>query len=256
MEPDDNSGATRAARQQQLAHARLMWILSPPEDVGDAGTPPARAWLEKVAPALPEVDAVQVRPKARPASPTRPRAAPSFAVTEARASLEWTRAVLAAVAGLDPTRRPLVLVNDRIDVARALQAEGVDGAHVGDGDVPPRVARDVLGPDALLGLSTHGARDLVRALDEPIDMVGFGPVFATGTKGYDGSRGPALVGPDGAWIAQESSPLPVFPIGGIDLANVDELERAGRAAVATAISAAPDPARAARALREALVPVR
>ena len=152
------------------------------------------------------------------------------------------------------------MVNDRVDVALALRDSGLDGVHVGTGDMPAAAARARLGPELLLGLSTHTTEDLVRAWDQPIDMLGFGPIFPTATKGYgvEIQQGaapvdtPAIVGPARAWIAAESAPVPVFPIGGISESNVSELERVGRAAVGSAILGATDPARAARAMREAL----
>ena len=89
-----------------------------------------------------------------------------------------------------------------------------------------------------------------------MDTLGFGPVFATGTKGYglaDTPRdAPRVVGPERAWVVAESSEVPVFPIGGIDLTNVDQLERVGRAAVGSAVLGAGDPARAAEAMRALL----
>lgn len=232
-------------RRARLGRARLYWILTPPSELEPGGAA-AATWLDRIAPALAHVDAVQVRPKARPDGSN---GAP---VSDARLVLEWTRAVLARADALEPDERPLVFVNDRVDVARALLVEGVDGVHVGDGDTPAAVARDVLGPDALIGVSTHTAAEVVEALDAPVDLLGFGPVFPTATKGYDGRVGFPLVGPERAWVAADASPLPLFPIGGIDLTNAAELDRVGRAAVGAAITDADDPAGAAAGLRELL----
>jgi thiamine-phosphate pyrophosphorylase len=77
--------------------------------------------------------------------------------------------------------------------------------------------------------------------------LGFGPIHATATKGYAHGLGAEM-----AWIAAQSSNLPIVPIGGIDAHNANELARVGRVCVGSAILAAPDPAAAARALREAL----
>ena len=203
-----------------------MLVFTPEACAGDP-----LAALER---ALEAVDVVQVRPKAL-GDPT--------ARTAAREALEWTLRVLA----LRGDRPVPVLVNDRLDVARALRDEGCDGVHLGQTDAAPRTARELLGPEALIGLSTHDARQLALAAEEPVDYLGFGPVFATATKGY--GRG---LGPERAWIAAASSGVPVFPIGGVELSNAGDLARAGRAAVSSAVLSADDPAAAARALRELL----
>lgn len=193
-----------------------------------------RAPLALLEQAWPHVDAVQVRIKE-----------PGLGTSPARALLECARAVLALRARTG--RAVLVLVNDRVDVARVLADEGLDGLHVGADDAPPALARAALGPELLLGLSTHSAADVVQAGEEPLDYLGFGPVHATATKGY--TRG---LGSEAAWIAAQATSLPLFPIGGIDLANVDELAEVGRAAVSAAILGASAPDEAARALRAAL----
>ncbi|HTF91151.1 MAG TPA: thiamine phosphate synthase [Planctomycetota bacterium] len=202
--------------------------------------------LEVLREALPWVDMIQVRPKPRESGldPLAAGAAPLL-VSEARNSWEWCRRVLELVRGQD--RVVPVIVNDRVDVAAALAAEGLAGVHLGQGDFPAALARGQLGEGAMIGLSTHSASQVVRAQSEPVDYLGFGPFRATATKGY--ARG---LGGEACWIAQEASDRPVFPIGGIDLTNVDELERIPRAAIGSAILSAPDPARAARAIRAAL----
>ncbi len=168
------------------------------------------------------------------------------AVAPALETLEWTRRVLALRA--EAASDALVLVNDRADVARALAPEGADGLHVGQDDLPPAEARAFLGPELLLGLSTHDARQVARALAAPVDYLGFGPVRPSATKGH--AHG---LGAEAAWVAADAArPLPVFPIGGIDATVALELAPVGRAAVSSAILAAPDPAAAARALRAAL----
>ena len=142
----------------------------------------------------------------------------------------------------------LLLLNDRPDIAAALD---LDGAHVGRDDVPPETARAWLGPDRLLGLSTHDPEELAAAHEAPVDHVGLGPCFPTRSKALDYVPG------GGALVARclpAAGGLPVFPIGGITPANVAELAAAGatRAAVGAGILAAADPASAARAVREAL----
>ena len=217
--------------RKRLIDARLMWILTPDLERPEV----AEAALEA---ALDRVDAIQVRLKL----PGR-RSGPS----PAGPLLEWTRRVLALRARMGPGDGPLVFVNDRPDVARVLAEEGLDGVHLGDRDLNPESARDYLPEGVLLGLSTHHPEEVLHAQERPVDYLGFGPVFATATKGY--TRGH---GPERAWIAQEGSGLPVFPIGGIDLTNAEQLEEVGRAAVGAAITDAVDPAGAADHLRAAL----
>lgn len=217
--------------RKRLIDARLMWIFTP-----DAERPRfAEAALEA---ALGRVDAIQVRLKL----PGR-RSGPS----PAGPLLEWTRRVLNRRERLGAATGPLVFVNDRPDVARVLWDEGLDGLHLGDRDLTPESARAYLPEALLLGLSTHHPEEVLAAQDRPVDYLGFGPVFATATKGYERGHGP-----ERAWIAQEGSGLPVFPIGGIDLANAEQLEEVGRAAVGSAITDAADPAAAADHLRAAL----
>ncbi|MCB9916432.1 MAG: thiamine phosphate synthase [Planctomycetes bacterium] len=222
-------------RRARLAEARLMLVFTPALCAADP--------REVLAALAPWVDAIQVRPKAPAAAASAGvRADPSG---EARATWEWALVALDVLAAA--SARPLLLVNDRVDVALALAARGVDGVHLGQDDLPPRAARALLGAAPLVGLSTHDAPQVVRAQEEPVDYLGFGPVFATATKGY--ARG---LGPEAAWVAAEASPLPVFPIGGIDAARALELEPVGRAAVSAALLAADDPAAVAAQLRAAL----
>lgn len=220
-----------------------MLIFTPGAAQGDS--------LERLEAALPHVDAVQVRPK--PLGDRLRGAEAGASVTRAREAFDLALGVADLLAVLTPADRPLLFVNDRIDVARALEDRGVDGAHVGADDTPADVARAVLGEGLLLGLSTHTMHDVAESLTAPIDLIGFGPVFATATKGYgsaDAAAGsPRVMGPESAWVAAETSPVPVFAIGGITATNADQLDRVGRAAVSSAILGAQDPERAAATLR-------
>ena len=136
----------------------------------------------------------------------------------------------------------LFLVNDRIDLALAV---GADGVHLGQGDLPPAVARRLLGPDLLIGRSTHRLEDLRQAVTDGCDYVGVGPVNATPTKP---GREPVGL----AYVAQAAAacPLPFFAIGGIDRANLAAVRNAGANSVAVvrAITTAEDPRAAAAAL--------
>lgn len=210
-------------------HSAHLMLLFTPELCG-ANDP-----LKVLAGALPEVDLVQVRLKSKehPSGPA-----------PARELFDWTRAVLAIAA----TSATPVLVNDRVDVALALRSEGCAGVHLGQGDMPAAEARKILGPDAIIGLSTGCAKDLVRAQDEPVNYLGFGPIFPTATKGYEKGHGP-----EAAWIAQTSSALPIFPIGGIDESSASSLSMVGRAAVSSAILSADNPRTRAALIRSELL---
>jgi thiamine-phosphate pyrophosphorylase len=140
----------------------------------------------------------------------------------------------------------LFIVNDRIDLALAVEADGV---HLGQGDLPPAVARQLLGPERLIGRSTHGIDQLRQAVADGCDYVGVGPVNATPTK-----PGREPVGLTYVRQAAAESPIPFFAIGGLDCANVEAVRQAGgqRVAVVRAITAAADPAAATTALLQAL----
>ncbi|MFM8526403.1 MAG: thiamine phosphate synthase [Cyanobacteriota bacterium] len=140
----------------------------------------------------------------------------------------------------------LFLVNDRLDLALAV---GADGVHLGQEDLPTAEARRLLGPDRLIGRSTHALAQLRQALAEGSDYVGVGPVQATPTK-----PGKAPVGLDYVRQAVEHCPIPFFAIGGIDATTLPAVQAAGatRVAVVRAITAAADPAAASGDLLAAL----
>ncbi|MGP8059115.1 MAG: thiamine phosphate synthase [Acidimicrobiales bacterium] len=135
------------------------------------------------------------------------------------------------------------LVNDRPDLA--LEA-GADGVHVGQDDAPPSLARRILGPDAIVGLSTHSTDDLAAAVDEPVDYLSAGPVEPTPTK-------PGRPGTGEGYLAEASarSPFPVFVTGGVRPERVPELAAAGARhfVVVRWLTESADPEAAARALR-------
>lgn len=142
--------------------------------------------------------------------------------------------------------RALFLLNDRPDL---VAVSGADGVHVGQEDLPPWEARAVVGPDRVLGISTHSEEQLAAALDAPVDYVAVGPVFETPTK-----PGRRAVGLELVRTAAATARLPWFAIGGIDPGNAPEVVAAGaeRLAVVRAIRDADDPEAAARALRAVL----
>ncbi|QRK07238.1 thiamine phosphate synthase [Archangium violaceum] len=161
----------------------------------------------------------------------------------ARETLELGRALLGR---LRPLGVPLI-VNDRVDLAMVL---GADGVHVGQGDLPPEVARRLLGPDALVGLSITGPADL-RTLDPSVvDYAGVGPIFPTGSKA---DATPAL-GLEELARLRPLLPVPVVAIGGINAANAANVIAAGAdgVSVVSAICSADDCEVAASALVQAV----
>jgi thiamine-phosphate pyrophosphorylase len=140
-----------------------------------------------------------------------------------------------------------MIVNDRLDIALAAEA---DGLHLGGSDLPPAVARRLLGEGKILGRSVTRSCDVAEIDPYVIDYVGLGPVFATATKP---DHAPPL-GFVRFGALRRGIPVPVVGIGGIDLARAPALIAAGAdgAAVVSAICGAEDPERAARQLRETI----
>jgi thiamine-phosphate pyrophosphorylase len=137
------------------------------------------------------------------------------------------------------------IVNDRVDLALAAEA---DGAHVGQEDLPAEAARRLLGAGRILGVSTHSVAQAQAALAAGADYIGFGPMFATGTK----DTGYAPRGPAGLMdVRRAVGTLPILAIGGITLEHVGDVIRAGATAPAiiSAVVAAPDITAAAAAFR-------
>jgi thiamine-phosphate pyrophosphorylase len=146
----------------------------------------------------------------------------------------------------------LFILNDRPDIAAAVRADGV---HVGQDDMPVAEARKVVGPDMLLGLSTHAPSEIDAAVPTApdgtphVDYIGVGPVHATPTK-----LGRLPVGPELVAYASAHAHVPFFAIGGIDHENLPTVLDAGasRVCVLRALCEARDPEQAALTLRSAL----
>jgi thiamine-phosphate pyrophosphorylase len=141
----------------------------------------------------------------------------------------------------------LLILNDRPDL---VQAAGADGVHVGQDDMPVDRARQLVGDDRLVGLSTHSPEQVDAAILTDADYIGVGPVHATPTKPGRPAVGVELVG-----YAAAHATVPFFAIGGLDAENLPATLAAGatRAAVVRAITDAPDPEAQARRLRQTLV---
>lgn len=132
--------------------------------------------------------------------------------------------------------RTLFFVNDRLDVARMSKA---DGLHLGQDDIEPDRARDFLGDDIIIGLSTHNLSQVEAAQNEPLDYIGFGPIWETDFKKVSYS----ITGIDALKKAVETSRLPVVAIGGINRDNLKGLSGIGinNIAVIRAVQDAVDP---------------
>ncbi len=144
-------------------------------------------------------------------------------------------------------RGVLFILNDRPDLVAQCAADGV---HVGQDDMPVAQARAMVGPQRLVGLSTHTPEQIERANADAPDYIGVGPVHETPTKPGRPAAGFELVR-----YAALHARLPFFAIGGIAADNVRQVQQAGaaRIAVVRALTEAADPQRAARQLQDALV---
>jgi thiamine-phosphate pyrophosphorylase len=143
------------------------------------------------------------------------------------------------------TYSALFIVNDDPDLARSCDADGV---HVGQDDADAEEARALLGPEAIIGLSTHSEEQIAASTRRPVDYISVGPIWETPTKAGRPGVGLELVA-----HAAEHAPHPFFAIGGIDPGNAEQVVRAGaeRLCAVRAIRDAADPAAAATALRQA-----
>ena len=174
------------------------------------------------------VDVVQLRDKQLDARPLLARARVAAGVCRA--------------AGV-----PFIL-NDRPDLALEV---GADGVHVGQDDAPPALARRILGPEAIVGFSTHAPVELDAAAGEPVDYLSAGPVSPTPTK--PGRPGTGL---DYLRYAAGATTLPWFVTGGVTPDTVPAMMAAGarRFVVVRWLTEAADPERAARELRQTIDP--
>lgn len=188
---------------------------------------PESAFLNAIASALEGgVDILQLREKAMPANKI----------------LELGKKIKQLCLQYDAT----FIINDRIDIAALLEADGV---HLGQDDLDVQSAREILGPNAIIGISTHEPKQALKAVEDGADYIGVGPVFATPTK-----QGRIPVGLDYVKWVSENIDLPAFAIGGIDAENVNQVLAAGakRIAAVRAIINAQSPKIAAEKLKKQL----
>jgi thiamine-phosphate pyrophosphorylase len=126
-------------------------------------------------------------------------------------------------------RKTLFIINDRVDIAAHLKTDGV---HLGQDDLPLQVAREILGSDKIIGISTSNMNEAKEAEKHGADYVGIGPIFDTSTKKIDKPVGLEIIKQ-----AKKHLKIPFFPIGGINLKNVDQVIDVGctRMAVGSAV---------------------
>jgi thiamine-phosphate diphosphorylase len=151
--------------------------------------------------------------------------------------IEYAQALRALTRDYDA----LLIINDRLDVALAV---GADGVHLGQDDMPVPLARRVAGDALIIGVSAETVEEAIRAEAEGADYLGVGPMFATATKPDAG----APVGPERLRQIKQRVTIPVFGIGGITLENAEQVLQAGAdgICVISAVLGAPDPTDAAR----------
>ncbi|MDK9717282.1 MAG: thiamine phosphate synthase [Trichlorobacter sp.] len=156
---------------------------------------------------------------------------------------EFLGEALALKALLQPLGLPLI-INDRVDIALAV---GADGVHLGQSDMPISHARRLLGPDYLIGISAESVEDAIAAEQQGADYIGISPVFSTPTKTDTASA----LGLEGVRQIRELVRVPLVGIGGINQANAHQVLAAGAdgVAVVSAIMAAESPQLAAEAIR-------
>jgi len=140
-----------------------------------------------------------------------------------------------SLASLCKRYNSLFIINDRIDIALAIDADGV---HLGQEDIPTKIARDLLGSERIIGRSTHCIEDIKDAENEGCDYIGIGPIFPSETKKNLNS-----IGIDSLMKGLSETHLPAFAIGGINSSNIDKLKHINnlRIAVSDAIINSNDP---------------
>jgi thiamine-phosphate pyrophosphorylase len=137
-----------------------------------------------------------------------------------------------------------IIINDRVDIALAANADGV---HLGQDDLPPEYARQILGPDKIVGFSTHSIDQAVSAVKLPVDYIAIGPIFATSTK----ENPDAIIGLEGLRKVRDAvGGFPLVAIGGIDADNIGSVFTAGANSAAIISAILTDPAHIAEKMSE------
>lgn len=152
----------------------------------------------------------------------------------------------AAKAVIDFTRGKdvKIIINDRVDIALVIKADGV---HLGQDDLPPENARRILGEKAIIGFSTHNISQAIEAIKMPLDYIAIGPIYATSTK----ENPDPIVGLEGLKIVRQAiGDFPLVAIGGINSENANEVLRNGADSVAVISQILREPARITETFRE------
>ncbi|PEG42851.1 thiamine phosphate synthase [Mycolicibacterium agri] len=219
----------RSARQARLAQAQLYLCTDARRERGDLAEFADAALAGGV-------DIIQLRDKGSPGER-------QFGPLEARDEL----AALEVLADAAARHNALLAVNDRADIARAAAA---DMLHLGQDDLPLDIAREIIGPEPLIGRSTHDRDQVSAAVAEAVDYFCVGPCWPTPTKPGRPAPGLPLVG----FAAGLGTDKPWFAIGGIDEQRLPEVLDAGtrRVVVVRAITSADDPQAAAKRLKQLL----
>lgn len=149
-----------------------------------------------------------------------------------------------SAASICQKQRQTLLVNDRVDIALAV---GADGVHLGQSDLSIRIARELLGRDAIIGATATNRQQAVMAFDEGADYIGFGPVFQTRSKANPAS----VKGLDTLASVCAAVPIPIIAIAGITPERTYSVLQAGAygVAVMTAITTSRDPVQATSSFR-------
>ena len=129
-----------------------------------------------------------------------------------------------------------IIINDRVDIALALEADGV---HLGQDDLPPVEARKILGEKAIIGFSTHNIEQAIAAVRMPVDYIAVGPIYATTTK----ENPDEIVGLDGLKKVRAAvGDFPLVAIGGINSSNLREVLNSGAnsAAIISGLLSSPE----------------
>ncbi|HBX87923.1 MAG TPA: thiamine phosphate synthase [Marinilabiliaceae bacterium] len=157
-------------------------------------------------------------------------------------SLEFYKLALSLKRCLQAYKVPLI-INDRLDIALACDAEGL---HLGHSDLPPTIARKVFGKNKIIGISVESIEDALEANTLDVDYIGISPVFSTSTK----TDTAAAIGLNGVREITRVSKHPSVGIGGINLQNAEAIIQAGAGgiAVVSALMSAKDPYAAAEQL--------
>jgi thiamine-phosphate pyrophosphorylase len=146
------------------------------------------------------------------------------------------RALAHKMRNLTANSKTLFIINDRPDIALAANADGV---HVGQEDLSPKDVRKIVGPKMVVGLSTHNLDQVIKANFEPVDYIGFGPLFSTISK----SDPDPIVGPRMLLKAYQNSRVPIVAIGGITMDRIRSIDISvcNNLAVISAVGQARDP---------------